>query len=97
MTIKLDRFCLLLNDAKEESCVDDSGVSRYLLNNLLYPFLDGADIKLGDLDYDAFELHEMDGLYGFISEMQYACQKTGAKTDKLLKSVPAARPRRAFC
>jgi len=97
MNIKLDRFCLLLNEAEEERGTDDSEVSPYLLKHLLYPYLAGEDILLNDLNYDAFTLSDMDILFEYISEMETACNKVHRKADILWKSTPAARPSRAFC
>jgi len=97
MQIKLDRFCSLLNEAKEEKNMDDSEVSPYLLKNLLYPYLDGKDIRLDELDYSVFTLSEMNDLFHFVSAMETNYNNMQKKTEKLLKSTPAARPARAFC
>jgi len=97
MEIHLDRFASLLSDAEEGRGADDSGVSPYLLGNLLYPYLEGESIRLDSLDYDAFSLTDLDCLFTFIGEIEDVHSKTHSKSEKLWKSSPAARPLRAFC
>ena len=97
MQIKLDRFCSLLNEAEEEKSMDDSEVSPYLLENLLYPYLEGKDIRLDELDYSAFTLSDMNDLFLFVDDMETVFIKTRGKAERLLKSSPASRPARAFC
>lgn len=97
MNIKLDRFCLLLKGAEEEKNVDQSEISPYLLEHLLYPFLLGKDVRLNDLDYNAFSLSDLDDLFHHVSDMETACNKIQNKTQRLFKSDPAVRPTRAFC
>jgi len=97
MQIKLDRFCSLLNEAEGEKSMDDSGFSPYLLENLLYPFLDGKDIRLNDINYDAFTISDIHDLFDYVSDAETVFTKTQGKAEKLLKSIPAARSARAFC
>jgi len=97
MEIQLDKFCSLLIGAKEERGADGSGVSPYLLENILYPYLEGENIRLDSLDYGAFSLPDLDSLFAFIGEIEDAHGKTQSKLEKLWKSPPAARPARAFC
>jgi len=97
MQIKLDRFCSLLNEAEEEKSMDDSEVSPYLLKNLLYPYLEGKDIRLDELDYSAFTLSDMNDLFLFVDNMETVCTKIQNRAEKLLKSIPATRPAMKFC
>ena len=97
MQIKLDRFCSLLNEAEKEKSMDDSEVSPYLLENLLYPFLDGKDIRLNDINYDAFTISDMNDLFSYVSDAETIFTMTQGKAERLLKSSPASRPARAFC
>jgi hypothetical protein len=97
MIADLKRFCILLGEAKEDEHLDDSFVLPYLMKNLFHPFMDGEDIPLNSLDYDAFDLSDLDRLNDYLGDLETVYDALYKHTEKLRKSPPAARPSRAFC
>lgn len=97
MEIVLKIFCNNLEQAKANKNMDTSGLSDYLMNHLFWPYLRGKKIRLGDLNYDAFELHELDRLMEYVDDLEYFTNTVGRMTERLNKSIPLARTTKSFC
>jgi hypothetical protein len=97
MTADLKRFCVLLRKTEEDEYLDTSGLSPYLMQNLFHPYMEGRDIPLNSLDYDAFDLGDLDRLHEYLGDLETVYGALHGKTENLRKSPPAARPQRAFC
>lgn len=97
MKVDLQRFCTLLRETQEDEYLDSSGVSPYLMDHLFHPYMAGEDIPLNSLDYDAFDLNDLDQLFDFLGDLSTVYNVLCGKAENLRKATPAARPTRAFC
>ncbi len=97
MIADLKRFCALIKEVKEDEHLDTNGLSPYLMANLFHPFMAGQDIRLDSLDYDAFDLSDLDRLNNYLGDLETVYDALHSKTEMLRKSPPSARPLRAFC
>lgn len=94
--IDLKAFRRELGEAVHEKSVDSDGLSPYLMQNLLAPYLKGEAIPLDSLDYDAFDLSDLDRLNEYIGEILCVHGRLDNMYRKLRKSIPAARTAKAF-
>jgi hypothetical protein len=97
MTIVLKTFCEKLGEAAPGKETDASIVPEYLMNSLFWPYMRGENPRLDSLDYDAFELSDLDRLMEYIGDLQGFHRKAGRITGNLEKSIPLARASRSFC
>jgi hypothetical protein len=97
MNIDLARFCILLSEVQEDEFLDESGLSPYLMEHLFYPYMKGKNIPLDSLDYDAFELEDLDRLFDYLGDLETVYSKLQDKAEKIWKGSPIACRSRAFC
>ena len=97
MTANLNELRSRLYLVKNEKCVDDTGVEPYLIEHLLYPVLNGEAIMLNSLDYDAFDLNDIERLDEYVSDLMDVHYKVSQIPERLQKAVPLAHTIRRFC
>ena len=97
MTVDLKLLGESLKQAKEQKSLDYSVVSPYLMQRLFVPYMQGADIRLDSLDYDKFDLSDMDMLFTFIKDIEAVQSDAEYIPRNLRKCDPAAKTARAFC
>lgn len=97
MEIDLIQFSSLLVEAQDDEYLSKDGLSSYLMESLFYPYIEGKDIPLYRLDYDAFGLEDLDRLFEYIGDLSTVYSDLERKMDNIWKSKPAACRSRAFC
>ena len=92
----LKKFCLLLSQAGGQT-KPDVNVNPYLLDHVLTPTLNGADVRIGDIDFSRFDAEDIDSLaeyYDSLYEIQREAARLRAKVSEI---PPTAGKVRAFC
>jgi|GEM_PF-1052705 len=104
MTIDLKRFREVLSGAEAgELPEEEHPVLPYLLENLVNPLLKERRIKLGDLDYSAFDTDDLDDLSEYLESCDRISDKLSGINKFFCKAVPLAEVcrigpvRRPFC
>lgn len=97
MKLHLKDLCREFGRAKDEETVSSKGVNPYLLENVLRPTLQGEAPRLGDIDYEQFELEDI----GALSDYYDNIWKDSAKLGQFVRAVTALPPvpsrERQFC
>ena len=97
MKLDLKLLSTRFSQAKDEPPVPTNGVNKYLLEKILLPSMSDKAVYLRDIDFDAFDIEDVDVLERYYNELS----KTGGKLRQLTETVrkvpPEARKARVFC
>jgi len=69
MKLNLKLLSTRFFQAKEQPCVPADGVNRYLVEQVLRPNLDGKLLRLGDIDFDAFDADDVSALEDYYEKL----------------------------
>ncbi len=83
--------------ARESPAVSNEGVSEYLLEHFLKPYVREEKPVYGDLDYDAFDDDDLRVLWRYCEALEEAGNKLNRLSVALSEAAPEACRRRAFC
>ena len=72
-------------------------VKRYLMDSLLSPLLAGKEMSLGDLDFSAFDLDDLEDLQEYLNENSRLNNALTGLYRVFYKAEPQAVARRSFC
>lgn len=97
MKLDLKLLSMRFSQAKDEPPVPTDGVDPYLLEKVLRPCMDGADILLRDIDFDAFDAEDVDLLEQYYDKLSRAAGKLRQLTETVRKLPPQAHKARMFC
>ncbi len=97
MKLNLKLLATRFFQAKDEPPVSDEGVNRYLLENVLRPNLEGNLLRLGDIDFDAFEADDVPVLEDYFDRLSQASRDLSQFAQTLSRVPPAPKAVRAFC
>lgn len=97
MELNVSSFCNALQNAEPQKSLDAGAVSPYLLEHLFVPYLQGEDIRLDSLDYDAFDLSDLDRLNEFIEDIECIQNQNELIPRNLEKCAPAVKPAGMYC
>lgn len=97
MKLDLKLLSMRFSQAKDEPPVPTDGVNKYLLEKILLPNMSGESVYLRDIDFDAFDMEDINILAEYYGELY----KAGGKLRQLIGTVgkvpPEACKARVFC
>ena len=97
MNVDLRVFCEKLGKAENEAVNDSSNVSKYLMEHLYIPFMEGRHIRLDSLDYEAFEESDLEDFGVYLSDIQRVQTSVSGITEHLRQAKPDACLLKQFC
>lgn len=89
MKLNLKLLSTRFSQAKEQLYVPDDGVNPYLLEHILRPNLEGEFLRLGDIDFDAFEADDVPALEEYYDRL-YKTSQNLAQFAQTVARVPPA-------
>lgn len=97
MKLNLKLLSIRFSQAKDEPPVPTDGVNEYLLEKILLPNINNKYVYLRDIDFEAFDMDDINVLERYYDELS----KAGWKLQQLIGTVrnvpPEARKARVFC
>ena len=97
MKLNLKLLSTRLSQAEDEPPVPDDGINRYLLEQVLRPNLEGKFLRLGDIDFNAFDADDVPALEDYYDRLYQASQNLSQFAQTLNRVPPAPKAVRAFC
>ena len=97
MKLDLKLLSMRFSQMKDEPPVPTIGVNPYLLEKVLLPCMNGGNVYLRDIDYQAFDAEDIDLLERYYDDLSRA----GGRLQQLMETVgnlpPEAHKARLFC
>lgn len=97
MKLDLKLLSIRFSQVKDEPPVPTDGVNKYLLEKVLLPSMSDSGVYLRDIDFDAFDMDDVNVLEQYYDDLY----KAGGKLKQLIETVrkvpPEARKARVFC
>ncbi len=87
MKLNLKLLATRFFQAKEEPPVPEDGVNRYLLEYVLRPNLEGNLLRLGDIDFDAFDADDVPALEDYYQFLRCFFHKKSSFQSSLLPAL----------
>ena len=97
MKLDLKLLSIRFSQAKDEPPVPTEGVNAYLLERLLLPCMNGGAVHPKDIDYEAFDMDDVNALEDYYTELWKAGGKLRQLTETVQKLPPEAQKVRMFC
>ena len=97
MKLDLTLLSMRLSQAKDELPVPTDDVNSYLLEKILLPCMNSESVLLRDIDYEAFEVEDVDELEKYYDKLSRAGNQLGQLMETVRKCPPEARKIRLFC
>ena len=97
MKLDLKLLSMRFSQMKDEPPVPTDHVNQYLLEKILQPCLNGGAIFLRDIDYEAFDVEDIDQLENYYSALFRASGNLRQLTEVIGKLPPEAQKVRMFC
>ena len=97
MKLNLKLLATRFSQAKEEPPASEEGVNRYLLEQVLRPNLAGKLLRLGDIDFDAFDADDVPTLEEYYDRLNEASRDLSQFAQTVGRVPPAAKAGRSFC
>lgn len=97
MKLRLKDLCREFGRAKEEESVPSEGINPYLLEKVLRPALQGNAPKLGDIDYEQFDVEDIGALSNYYDNVEKVAEKLGQFVSAAASLPPVPSRERLFC
>lgn len=97
MKLDLKLLSMRFSQAKDEPPVPTDGVNKYLLEKILLPCMNGTTILLRDIDYDIFDIEDVDLLEKYYNDLSRAGGKLFQLMETMRNLPPQAQKTRRFC
>lgn len=97
MKLDLKLLSMRFSQAEEEPPAPTDGVNPYLLEKILLPCMNGEEVLLQDIDYEAFEVEDIDDLENYYDRLRRAGRQLGQLTKTVWNCPPEAYKARLFC
>lgn len=97
MKLNLKLLATRLFQVEDEPPVPDDGINRYLLEQVLRPNLEGKILRLGDIDFNAFDADDVPALEDYYDRLYQANQDLSQFAQTVDRVPPASGAARAFC
>ena len=97
MKLNLKLLATRFSQAADQPCVSEEGVNRYLLERVLRPNLEGNLIRLGDIDFSAFDAEDVPALEDYYDRLHEASHGLSQFAQTLNRVQAAPKAVRAFC
>lgn len=83
MKLDLKLLSMRFSQARNEPPAPTEGVNAYLLEKILLPCMNGGKILLQDIEFDSFEVKDIDELEEYYNELS----KAGVKLRQFMETV----------
>ena len=97
MKMDLKLLSMRFSQMKDEPPVPTEGVNKYLLEKILRPCLNGGAVFLQDIDYEAFDVADIDQLEDYYGALFRASGNLRQLTEVIGNLPPEAQKVRMFC
>lgn len=97
MKLDLKLLSTRFSQAKDEPPVSTTEVNAYLLEQILRPNMENGTVCLRDIDFDAFDMVDIDRLERYYNDLSRASGKLRQFTETMRNIPPEARKARMFC
>jgi len=97
MKLHLKDLCREFGKAKDEETVPRGGINPYLLENILWPTLQGEAPTLGSIDYAQFDEEDIGALSDYYEKMWKAAEKLEQFVSAVASFDPVPSRERQFC
>ena len=97
MKLDLKLLSRRFSQMKNEPPVPTEGINSYLLEKILLPCMNNGTIYLRDIDYDAFDIEDIDFLERYYDDLSRAGGKLHQFIDTVQNLPPEAQKARMFC
>ncbi len=97
MKLNLKLLSTRFFQAKEQPCVPEDSVNRYLLEHVLRPNLEGNLLRLGDIDFSAFDADDVPALEDYYDRLYKASEDLTQFAQTVARVPPAPNTVRSFC
>ena len=97
MKLDLKLLSMRFSQMGDEPPGPTSGVNPYLLEKILLPCMNNEKVCLRDIDYDAFDMEDVDLLERYYNDLSRAGGKLQQLTETVQNIRPEARKARMFC
>ncbi len=97
MTLDLKLLSMRFSQMKDEPPVPTEGVNPYLLEQILRPCMNNGTVYLRNIDYEAFDIEDIDLLERYYEDLSRAGGKLQQFMDTVRKLPPKAQKARLFC
>lgn len=97
MKLDLKLLSMRLSQAKETPPVPTDGVNPYLLEKILLPCMNDGKVFLRDIDYEAFEIEDVDRLENYYDRLCRAGRQLEQLAETVRNCPPESLKARLFC
>ncbi len=97
MKLDLKLLSMRFSQMKDEPPVSTEGVNEYLLEKILLPCLNGGAVYLRDIDYEAFDVEDIDHLENYYGALSRESGRLRQLTEVIGNLPPEAQKVRMFC
>ena len=97
MRLDLKLLAMRLSQKKAEPTISQERVNSYLLEKILTPALNRADIYLGDIDFNAFDVDDVDELEHYYNRLYNVSEGLEQFVQTVAQTRPVAGSTRSFC
>lgn len=97
MRLDLNRLSMHFYQKNEEPPLPQEGLNRYLLEKILVPALHRTDIYLQDIDFNAFDVDDVEALENYYGQLFDTAQGLEQFIQTVALTPPVAGSARAFC
>ena len=97
MKLDLKLLSIRFSQAKAEPPVPTDDINAYLLEKILLPCMGGEPVCLRDIDYEAFDVEDVDWLETYYGELSQVSGTLRQLTKTIGDLPPEANRIRQFC
>lgn len=97
MKVDLKLLSMRFSQMKDEPPVPTEGVNSYLLEKILLPCMNGGRILLQNIDFDSFEVEDVDELEEYYDELSRAGMKLQQFMETVQNLPSESCKTRSFC
>ena len=97
MKLDLKQLAVHLSRLEQEDRIPRDRVNSYLLDKILIPCMNGECIQLQDINFDAFELEEVEDLFTVYSGLERGVHAAQCLRRAAGELAPEAIHTRTFC
>lgn len=97
MKLDLKLLSMRFSQMKNEPPVPTEGINSYLLEKILLPCMNNGTVYLQDIEYDAFDVEDIDLLERYYDDLSRAGGRLLQFAETVKKLPPEAQKARMFC
>lgn len=97
MKLDLTLLSMRFSQTEDEPPVSTDGINPYLLEKILLPCMNGESVLLRNIDYEAFEVEDIDRLENYYDRLCRAGRQLERLAETVWNCPPEALKARLFC